>query len=62
MMKSYKKKLKSVKISASNSLSVEKNAFKKINKKATITITGLKGKAKKKLKKQIKKQTNANVK
>ena len=56
------KKLKKVTISASSSLTVNKGAFNKINKDATIKIKGLKGKAKKKLVKKIKKQTDANVK
>ena len=56
------KKLKKVKITANKSLVVGKNVFKKVNKEATITVKGVKGKAKKTLIKNIKKQTNAKVK
>ena len=47
------KKLKNVKISASSSLKVGKNAFKKIGKKATITISGVKGAKRKKIVRMI---------
>ena len=56
------RKLKKVTISANKNLSLGKNAFKKIYKKAVIKVKGVKGKAKKKLVKAIKKQTNAAVK
>ena len=56
------KKLKKVKISANSSLSVKKDAFKKINKDASISIKDIKGKKKAKLAKAIKKYTNAKVK
>lgn len=48
------KKLKKITIKANKSLKIGKGAFKKIGKKATIKITGVKGKAKKKLVKSIK--------
>ncbi len=49
------KKLKEIKIKANKELTIGDSAFKKINKKATIKISGVKGKAKKKLLKEIKK-------
>ena len=48
------KKLKKITIKANRSLTVGKGAFKKIGKKATIRIKGIKGKARKKLIKSIK--------
>ena len=47
------KKLKKVNIKASSSLKVEKQAFKKLGKRATITLKGVKGKTRKKIVKSI---------
>ena len=47
------KKLKKVTINANKSLKIGKGAFKKIGKKATIKVKGIKGKARKKLIKSI---------
>ena len=47
------KRLKKVSIKANGSLKVEKEAFKKLGKKATITLKGVKGKTRKKIVKSI---------
>ncbi|MCR5342305.1 MAG: leucine-rich repeat domain-containing protein [Butyrivibrio sp.] len=54
------KKLKDIKIKANKSLTIGDSAFKKINKKATIKVSGVKGKAKKALLKEIKKQSSGS--
>ncbi|WP_022759796.1 BspA family leucine-rich repeat surface protein [Butyrivibrio sp. AD3002] len=53
------KKLKKITIDANKSLKIEKNAFKKIAKKATVSVKGIKGKKKSKLVKAIRKQIGA---
>ncbi|SDB21943.1 BspA family leucine-rich repeat surface protein [Butyrivibrio sp. INlla16] len=53
------KKLKKIKFDANKSLKIEKNAFKKIAKKATVSVKGIKGKKKAKLVKTLKKQIGA---
>ena len=47
------RKLKKVSIKANKSLKVEKDAFKKIGKHATVTLKGVKGKTRKKIAKSI---------
>ena len=56
------KKLKDITIKANKSLTIGDSAFKKINKKATIKISGVKGKDKKKLAKELKKQVSGSKK
>ncbi len=56
------KKIKTITIKVNKKLTISKNAFKGVNKKAVITLKGIKGEAKTKLIIKIKKQTKADVK